>query len=172
MAAFAILPLPAPPGARPGRPGLARWSVRRGDLVVAIGEVDPAGRPTAPEAASLRIERVGDPPELPAGATPPPATTMLSNLLDPATELRPLLGTLLDAARTTGARRAVIGWDPMDAPGQRLLAELGFRPTGTPPYFERGPAGVEYVSGYADATGAAMDFGIALDSETGDRGSC
>lgn len=86
----------------------------------------------------------------------PESTDRLHELL-PA-----LLAAFEQAARDRGILALQIGWDPMDAAGLRILAEAGYRPTGTGPYFEIGGGQVEYVSGYQDASGSTMDHRLDL----------
>lgn len=134
---------------RATRPGLARRDVD----VLLLAEVnhqpraaallDPVGRPTEPDTPAIILERLDADAELDA-------------------DLAPLLDAVLDEARVKGMTRLLIGWDPMDHHGLRLLEQRGFRPTGAMPYFEIGGGEVQYVSGYQDATGSTLDLAINL----------
>lgn len=103
------------------------------------GVIDPAGSVTEQDAPALRIADQKDHRDL----------------------LPALVTALIEAAATTGADRLVVAWDTMDVAGQRVFTDLGFRPTGTQPYFERGPD-VEFVSGYTDPTGSTVDLARTL----------
>lgn len=81
---------------------------------------------------------------------------------DPATDIAPLVESLVSHARRLGANRVVVGCDPMFAPMLRMYERLGFRPSGRLPYFERGPGQVDYVNGYQDATGSILDLTRSL----------
>jgi hypothetical protein len=122
--------------------GVVTLAVERDGVVRLVGTMDPGGSATAPDAASIRVvHREAD---------------------EPGTDVAPLVTALVEAAEAAGARRAVIGWDPMDATGLRVLEGLGFAPVGTMPYFELGPGVVEYVTGYTDATGSILDLARPL----------
>jgi hypothetical protein len=108
-----------------------------GDGRVLAGAIDPAGSVTEPDAPALRLGR------------------------GPSDLAEPLVAALIETAAGTGATRLVAAWDTMDVAGQRMLAGLGFRATGTQPYFERGPD-VEFVSGYTDPTGSLVDLARPL----------
>jgi hypothetical protein len=101
--------------------------------------LDGRGGPTEPGVPLLRLEHTAADADL-------------------DTEVRPLLEALQEVARRDGAARVVIGWDPMDRPGLRMLEAIGFASTGTMPYFPLGGDQVEYVSGYRDATGSILDL--------------
>jgi hypothetical protein len=115
----------------------------RGGSIRCAGVVDPAGCATEPLDPVIRIVDRADDADL-------------------AGDLHPLVDALADAAASLGAPRVVIGWDPMDAQGLRMLDTAGFRPTGANPYFELGPDQVEYVTGYRDPTGSTVDLAREL----------
>lgn len=111
----------------------------------AVAVLDPHGTCTEPEDPRLLLLAVSE-----AGPGPTPAAQAA------------LLAAMLEAARTAGHRRLSTGCDPMDLSRLRTLEAAGFRTTGRQPYFQLGPAHIEYVSGYADATGAVMDLAVDL----------
>jgi hypothetical protein len=78
-----------------------------------------------------------------------------------------LIDTLLDRCRAGGHPRLLARCDPLDRPALRRLEQRGFRPTGTPPYFEIGPGQVQYVTGYQDATGSWLDLAVPLGDDAG-----
>lgn len=113
-----------------------------------VGVLDPHGTCTEPEDPRLLLLEVpGD------GPRPTPAAHAA------------LLAAVLEAARAAGHRRLSTGCDPMDLTRLRALEAAGFRTTGRQPYFQLGPAHIEYVSGYADATGAVMDLAADLEAD-------
>lgn len=69
-----------------------------------------------------------------------------------------LIEPLIEQARRLGIARLMVGWDPMDPTGLKILEEAGFRPTGQMPYFSLGGGEVQFVTGYTDATGSTMDL--------------
>jgi len=131
--------------ARPELAALAREPAMPAALVERAGDLrcaavlDPRGSATEPADPLVRIvHRAAD--------------------ADPADDVAPAVSRLLATAADGGARRVLIGWDPLDRPGLRMLEGLGFAPTGTMPYFPLGPGQVEYVSGYRDPAGSTLDM--------------
>ena len=113
--------------------------VERSDVLRCAAVLDPRGPATEPEAPLVRLVHA------------------VANA-DPADDVAPAITRLLAMAADRGATRVLIGWDPLDRPGLRMLEELGFAPTGTMPYFPLGPGQVEYVSGYRDPAGSTLDL--------------
>ena len=111
----------------------------------AVGVLDPHGTCTEPADPRVLLLAVTD-----GGTAPTPAAEAA------------LLAAVLEAARAAGHRRLSTGCDPMNLARLRTLEAAGFRSTGRQPYFQLGPAHVEYVSGYAVATGAVMDLAVDL----------
>lgn len=99
--------------------------------------VDPNGRPTDPSRFAIRLAYV---PECARG--------------ERVQAIQPLLQRTLTEFND---RELVIDCEVTDAPVLGFLEQLGFRPTGTPPYVEHGTA-VEWVMGYMDAAEAKVDL--------------
>ena len=134
--------LPASPAA-----GTQVLLLEAGGSVRGAAIIDPHGGPTEPEAPLLLVSACG-PAE---GGGSPPA-------LHPEDEVRPLVRAALAAAAAEGIERLVTGCDPMDLARVKAFEAEGFAPTGRQPYFVLGGGHVEYVMGYADASGATMDL--------------
>jgi hypothetical protein len=129
-------------------PALRRWL----DAGATDCLVTPAdARPRA--AAAL------DPAGLPVEPDHP---CLLLHVDDADDDAAALLEAILARARASGHDRLLARCDPLDRPALRRLEQRGFRPTGTPPYFEIGPGQVQYVTGYQDATGSWLNLAVAL----------
>ena len=126
-------------------PGTVVLQAEERGRMPAVAVLDPHGTCTEPEDPRLLLLAV-------PGADPGPTPATLAALLE----------AMLAVAREAGHRRLSTGCDPMDLTRLRALEAAGFRTTGRQPYFQLGPAHIEYVSGYADATGAVMDLAVDL----------
>jgi hypothetical protein len=136
-------------------PGTRVLVMDHGDGPRAAAVLDLHGSATEPQDPWLVVQRCGA--SASGAGSPPPA-----GLPDPAGELEPLVRAALTAAAADGHRRVTTGCDPMDLPRLKVLEGLGFAATGRQPYFVLGGGHVEYVMGYADASGATMDLAVRL----------
>jgi len=122
----------------PDAAGFAGHVADRGGIPVLAGIRDPRGGPTEPDDPALVFAAAADGP------------------LD-VEALAALAADAVAAATDAGLARLVSGCDPMDLPTLRALESAGFRTVGRQPWFALGGGQVEFVTGYADATGATLD---------------
>ena len=106
--------------------------------VAIIGRISSRGPATEPDSPMIELRQVND--------------NMTQSIR------KDLLEALLQYARKHHINRLLITNDPMDAAGISILTSLGFKPAGRGPYRTLSSDTVEYITGYADATGSELDF--------------